>query len=158
VSAEELLRLRQDFPAGRYTPKIEHSTFKLGNYLDFLDAESISIEAFRYAQRNAFAAERERWRSAGLDVSESAASVASSDSEASIPEGHEAVISPVSGSLWKFLVKAGDRVEEGQAVVIVEAMKMEIQVASTCAGTVAAWGLKEGQPVMPGQMLLTVQT
>jgi urea carboxylase len=158
VSAEELLRLRQDFPAGRYTPKIEHSTFKLGDYLDFLDAESISIEAFRYAQRNAFAAERERWRSAGLDVSESAASVASSDSEASIPEGHEAVISPVSGSLWKFLVKAGDRVEEGQAVVIVEAMKMEIQVASTCAGTVAAWGLKEGQPVMPGQMLLTVQT
>jgi len=146
VSAEELMELRREFPAGRFTPKIEHSTFKLSDYLDFLEAEAPSIDLFRTMQREAFAAERERWRVAGLDVTDSASSVASSDNEAAVPDGHEAVVSPVSGSLWKFLVKPGDSVEDGQVVVIVEAMKMEIQVASTCCwhgGCVAG----EGRPV-----------
>ncbi|MCW0221175.1 MAG: urea carboxylase [Prosthecobacter sp.] len=157
VSADELMDLRRDFPAGRFTPRIEPSSFKLSDYLAFLEAESPSIEAFRTLQRDAFAAERERWRLAGLDVTESVASVANSDTEVAIPEGHEAVVSPVSGSLWKMLVKPGDLITEGQTVLIIEAMKMEIPVASTEAGTVAALHVKDGQSVNPGQTLLTVK-
>lgn len=156
VSAEELMELRREFPAGRFTPEIENSTFKLSDYLDFLEAEAPSIDSFRTMQREAFAAERERWRVAGLDVTDSAASVASSDTEIVVPDGHEAIFSPVTGSLWKLQVKVGDRIEEGQSVLIVEAMKMEIHVPSTSAGTVAALHVSEGQSVTPGQTLLTV--
>lgn len=158
VSAEELMELRREFPAGRFTPKIEHSTFKLSDYLDFLEAEAPSIDSFRTMQREAFAAERERWRVAGLDVTDSAASVASSDTEIVIPDGHEAIFSPVTGNLWKLQVVEGDVVVEGQTVLIVEAMKMEIHVPSTTAGTVAALHVKEGQSVCPGQTLLTLKT
>lgn len=157
VSADKLMKLRQDFPAGRFTPKIETSTFKLSDYLEFLDAESTSIDSFRKMQREAFAEERERWRQAGLDVTESASSSTTSTDEITIPDGHEAVVSPVAGSLWKLEVKVGDRVAEGQNVVIVEAMKMEIPVSSTCAGTVAALHVREGQSLTPGQTILTVQ-
>jgi len=158
VSAKELMELRREFPAGRFTPKIEHSTFKLSDYLDFLESEAPSIDAFRTIQREAFAAERERWRVAGLDDTDSAASVATSDTEIVIPDGHEAIFSPVTGSLWKLQVKVGDRIEEGQSLLIVEAMKMEIHVPSTSAGTVAALHVTEGQPVLPGQTLLTLKT
>ncbi|SKB01431.1 urea carboxylase [Prosthecobacter debontii] len=156
VSADELIELRREFPAGRFTPQIESSTFCLSDYLSFLEGESKSISSFRKMQREAFEAERERWRLAGLDVTESAPTTTSGSAEVSIPEGHEAVVSPVSGSLWKLQVKAGDQVEEGQCVLIVEAMKMEIPVSSTCAGTVAALHVREGQSVTPGQTLLTV--
>lgn len=158
VSAEELMELRREFPAGRFTPKIEHSTFKLSDYLDFLEAEAPSIDCFRTMQREAFAAERERWRVAGLDVTDFAASVAASDTEIVIPDGHEAIFSPVTGNLWKLQVVEGDVVIEGQTVLIVEAMKMEIHVPSTTAGTVAALHVREGQSVSPGQTLLTLKT
>lgn len=158
VSAEELMELRREFPAGRFTPKIEYSTFKLSDYLDFLQAEAPSIDSFRTMQREAFAAERERWRVVGLDVTDSAASVATSDTEIVIPDGHEAILSPVTGSLWKLQVKVGDRIEEEQSLLIVEAMKMEIHVPSTSAGIVAALHVNEGQPVLPGQTLLTLKT
>lgn len=157
VSAEELLELRRDFPAGRFTPRIETRTFKLSDYLEFLEAEAPSIESFRTSQREAFAAERERWRLAGLDVTESSVTATAADTEISIPDGHEPVVSPVSGSLWKFQVQVGDSVEEGQTVLVIEAMKMEINVACTSTGTVAALHVREGQSVTPGQTLITVQ-
>ncbi len=157
VSAEELLELRRDFPAGRFTPRIEQSSFKLSNYLEFLQAEEPSIAAFRGMQRDAFAAEREQWRIAGLDVAESSSSTLAVDSEITLPDGHEAVVSPVTGSLWKLQVAVGDLVEEGQSLLIVEAMKMEIHVPSTSAGTVSAVHVKEGQAVTPGQTLISVQ-
>lgn len=158
VSADDLMELRREFPAGRFTPKIEHSTFKLSDYLDFLEAEAPSIDSFRTMQREAFAAERERWRVAGLDVTDSAASVVASDTEIVIPDGHEAIFSPVTGNLWKLQVAEGDSVVEGQTVLIVEAMKMEIHVPSTTTGTVSALHVKEGQSVSPGQTLLTLKT
>ena len=157
VSADELMELRREFPAGRFTPKIEHSTFKLSDYLDFLEAEAPSIDSFRTMQREAFAAERERWRVAGLDVTDSAASVAASDTEIVIPDGHEAIFSPVTGNLWKLQVAEGDSVVEGQTVLIVEAMKMEIHVPSTTTGTVAALHVREGQSVSPGQTMLVIR-
>jgi urea carboxylase len=156
VSAEELLELRREFPAGRFTPKIEQGTFKLSDYLDFLEAEAPDIESFRAMQREAFAAERERWRVAGLDVTETSPTVAHGDVEIAIPDGHEAVVSPVTGNLWKLQVVVGDVVEEGQSLLIVEAMKMEIHVPSPSAGTVAALHVKEGQSVTPGQTLISL--
>ena len=47
------------------------------------------------------------------------------------------ISSEMAGTVWKVLVKQGDRVEEGQTLVIIESMKMEIPVEAEEAGVVA---------------------
>ena len=61
VSADELTRIRRDFPLGRYPLQIEHTQLRLNEYQAFLEQESDSIQAFRTHQQAAFNAERERW-------------------------------------------------------------------------------------------------
>ncbi len=65
VSADELMRIRADFPLGRYPLRIEETELPLPDYQAFLDDEASSIDAFRTRQHAAFQAERERWREAG---------------------------------------------------------------------------------------------
>ena len=59
------MRIRRDFPLGRYPLKIEHTELRLSDYQDFLAAEADSIDAFRRQQRGAFDAERQRWIESG---------------------------------------------------------------------------------------------
>ncbi|WP_010304923.1 biotin/lipoyl-binding carrier protein [Kurthia senegalensis] len=47
------------------------------------------------------------------------------------------ILSEMAGTIWKVLVKPGDQVEEGQTLVIIESMKMEIPVEAEEAGVVA---------------------
>jgi urea carboxylase len=158
VSAEELLELRNDFPQGRFVPKIETTAFRLSDYHDFLEREAAGISAFREQQQHAFTEERQRWKAAGLDVGASAdTSAIEETAEFEIKDGHEAIPSPVNGSLWKVLVSEGDAVESGQAVALVEAMKMEIHVHTPVGGRVSAVLAREGQPVSPGQTLLAIE-
>ncbi len=65
VSAEELLKIRRDFPLGRYPLKIEETELRLSDYQDFLVREAEGIDAFRQQQRAAFHAERQRWIESG---------------------------------------------------------------------------------------------
>jgi acetyl-CoA carboxylase biotin carboxyl carrier protein len=62
----------------------------------------------------------------------------------------------ITGTVWKIEVKAGDAVEEGQPLVIIESMKMEMPVESPTAGTVESVAVTEGQPVEEGAVLLTL--
>ncbi|HVU49281.1 MAG TPA: acetyl-CoA carboxylase biotin carboxyl carrier protein subunit [Polyangia bacterium] len=62
----------------------------------------------------------------------------------------------ITGTVWKIEVKVGDRVAEGQTVVILESMKMEMPVESTAAGTVTAILVKEGDPVEEGAGVVEV--
>jgi len=62
----------------------------------------------------------------------------------------------ITGTVWKIEVKAGDSVEEGQPLVIIESMKMEMPVESPAAGTVESVAVTEGQPVEEGAVLLTL--
>jgi acetyl-CoA carboxylase biotin carboxyl carrier protein len=68
----------------------------------------------------------------------------------------EIVKSPVAGSVWKIEVSVGDTVEEGDEVIILESMKMEIPAESEGPGTVAAILCEEGQSVEEGQALLEI--
>jgi urea carboxylase len=156
VSADELLRMREDFPYGKYPLRIEESTLDLGDYLAFLERERASIDAFRDQQRAAFSAERERWRAAGVSeapVIEVAARTAAPE----LPEDCVAVTSPVSGSVWQIRVEAGQRVEKGDALVIMEAMKMEIAVVAETAGTVVAIHGSAGSGARAGDLLLALR-
>ena len=50
----------------------------------------------------------------------------------------------ITGTVWKIEVKVGDAVAEGQTVVVLESMKMEMPVESPSAGKVSAVLVKEG--------------
>jgi len=156
VSAEELLELRAGFPFGKHALRIEESSLELGEYLAFLEQERDSIETFRQRQRQAFAVERERWRAAG--VSESPALETAPRAEATeLPENCIAVTSPVSGSVWQIKVEAGQRVAKGDALIIMEAMKMEIAVVAETAGTVVSIHGTAGQGARAGDLLLALR-
>ena len=59
--------------------------------------------------------------------------------------------SDVTGTVWKIEVKVGDKVAEGDTLMILESMKMEIPVVSTDAGTVVKILVAEEEPVSEGQ-------
>jgi len=152
VRQEELARLREDFPRGRWSPKIETSTFSLRKYRQFLSENAGGIEDFRTVQRTAFQEERGRW--ADLPALPATESVSP---ESSLPEGCEPVLSETPGSLWKLVVKEGDSVAEGQVVAILETMKMESPVLSPVAGTVRKILVAPGSALSPGQILMGVE-
>ena len=66
------------------------------------------------------------------------------------------IYSEVSGSIWKLEVQAGQAVEAGDVLMIVESMKMEIPLESPTAGTVRELFVAEGQAVEDGQWLLSL--
>lgn len=71
--------------------------------------------------------------------------------------GPELVRTPMPGKLVKLLVKVGDAVTAGQAVAVVEAMKMENELRANRAGTVAAVVGLEGQTLEAQQHLITIE-
>ena len=80
-----------------------------------------------------------------------------SDEEDSLPENCFTIESPVAGNVWKMLVKPGDVIEEGQPIMVLESMKMEIEIVASSAGTVYAISRNEGSQVNAGQALLILQ-
>ncbi len=67
------------------------------------------------------------------------------------------VVSPLTGSVWKIEVSVGDRVSEGDTVVVLESMKMEIPVESEVAGEVAEIRIREGETVNEGETLVVLR-
>ncbi|HMI88178.1 MAG TPA: biotin/lipoyl-binding carrier protein [Polyangiaceae bacterium] len=62
----------------------------------------------------------------------------------------------ITGTVWKIEVKPGESVDEGQTLVIIESMKMEMPVESPVKGTVDQIAVTEGQAVDEGAVLLTI--
>lgn len=71
--------------------------------------------------------------------------------------GGSAVISPMPGVILDIKVKEGDSVSEGQAVIILEAMKMENEIVSEFAGTVSAIRVKKGDTVDTDAVLVEIK-
>jgi acetyl-CoA carboxylase biotin carboxyl carrier protein len=63
----------------------------------------------------------------------------------------------ITGTVWKIEVKVGDNVDEGDTVVILESMKMEMPVEAEDAGKVAEILCEEGQAVNEGDPLLVLE-
>ncbi|MBN1838515.1 MAG: biotin attachment protein [Campylobacterales bacterium] len=82
-------------------------------------------------------------------------SVSSSVSSKGASSGVE-IKAGLPGSIFKVLVNVGDKVTEGQVVVIIEAMKMEIEVTAPSAGVVSAVKVKQGDTIVNGQVLVTL--
>ena len=73
-----------------------------------------------------------------------------------VPTGGEPMNAPLAGNIWKVNVAPGQQVNEGDVVIILEAMKMETEVRAAKSGTVGAVSVKEGDSVQVGDTLLTI--
>ena len=63
----------------------------------------------------------------------------------------------ITGTVWKIEVEVGDTVEEGDAVVILESMKMEMPVEAEDPGVVTQILCTEGQSVSEGDPLVVLE-
>jgi biotin carboxyl carrier protein len=71
-------------------------------------------------------------------------------------QGRQNVVAPMPGRVVRVLVTAGDHVDAGQGLVVVEAMKMQNEVRSPKAGAVERLLVKEGQAVNPGDTIAVI--
>ena len=69
----------------------------------------------------------------------------------------EELATEVTGSVWKILVKEGDQVSEGDELVIIESMKMEIPVLAPADGTVKEILAKEGDVLDEGATVVLLE-
>ena len=161
VSHEELTEWRRDFPLGRRQLKIETETFRLKDYRAFLAANQAEIDAFQARREAAFQRERAAWEESGefARVEALAEGPAAGDGDDAViaPDGSELIEAPLGGSLWKMLVKPGDRVEKGAVIAIIEAMKAECDVPSPSAGVVTGVYARENQAIAPGAALIALE-
>ena len=66
------------------------------------------------------------------------------------------VLAPIPGFVLRLLVKESDNVNAGDTVLILEAMKMESEIASTATGIIKIINVKEGASVQEGEVLIEV--
>ncbi len=69
----------------------------------------------------------------------------------------EEVRAEMVANVWKVLVAAGDTVEDGDTLVILESMKMEIPVLAEVDGTVAELRVAEGDVVQEGDIIAVIE-
>lgn len=160
VSDGELRDWRRDFPLGRREIDIEDGVFRLGDHRTFVASNATSIEAFQRQRENAFNDERMAWEKSGeFDRTDNDSQTLSDANEANgvdVPEGSIVVESPLSGSLWHLSVCKGDRVQAGETIAVVEAMKTECPIISPVDGTISALLIAEKDPVSSGLGLIAI--
>ncbi|MBI9000262.1 biotin/lipoyl-binding protein [Corynebacterium sp. CCM 9185] len=67
-----------------------------------------------------------------------------------------AVVAPLAGSVSKVLINEGDTIEQGQVLLVLEAMKMETEITAPAGGTVASLPVSVGESVQGGQVLVEI--
>ncbi len=90
------------------------------------------------------------------DITNSSAPTASVKSTDDHAGNAEPITAPLAGNIWKVIVSAGQQVQEGDVLVILEAMKMETQIVANKAGTVASISVKPGDTVKVGDHLVSL--
>jgi len=158
VTEAELDEMRDQFRAGQLTVKIEEETFDLASHKEFLAANANSIADFRKHQQAAYQDEVALWKESEAQALEELAKAPPQPDPSDLAELGELVSAEIAGNIWKCLVSEGDSVEEGEPLVIVEAMKMEFEVNATATGKVSALHCEPGKAVSPGEPLVSIRT
>ena len=70
--------------------------------------------------------------------------------------GDETVTAPMPGKIVKLVASVGQAVNAGDTLLILEAMKMQNEIAAPCAGTVKSFSVNAGDSVKPGQAMVVV--
>jgi urea carboxylase len=152
VTTEELDDARERFLHGQYELRIEPQRFSLAEYKAFCATHAESIGKFQTTQRAAFAAERADWAAKGLNRFEEQEAEPVQE-ETPLAPGERGIAAPVPGSIWQVLSQPGDSVAAGDPIMIIESMKMEVQVRSPASGILHSLTGTKGQVVRAGQRL-----
>ncbi len=67
------------------------------------------------------------------------------------------ILSPMSGNIWKILVKEGDKVSADDELLIMEVMKMEVPVTAPCDGEIKSLKVKEEDAVEADTLLAVIE-
>lgn len=130
--------------------KIGENKMSNGNYTVVVDGQRFNVSVFEGDVQNIQVAQpvQQVVQQAPVQVAPVAASKP-------VYNGTEA-IAPVNGNVWKILVKEGDRVEKDQQIMILEAMKMEIDVVAPVSGTISKILTEPSKAVEEGQTLAVI--
>jgi urea carboxylase len=155
VGTRELAELRRDILHGAFDLRIEPAEFNLAQYQAFLESNQAGIGEIKQRQTQAFHEERERWQRNGQ--LETAAAITEmpepEPADRAVPEGCEAVHAPLTASVFRVAAEPGQRVHAGQRLVVLDAMKIELEIAAPVAGVVRELLCRPGQMVNAGQQL-----
>ena len=121
-----------------------------GEYRVEVDGESFSVKVFGGGMVAAAVAP-----TGPAAAGTAAAPAAAAPAPGAAPDG--TLTAPMQGLILKVMVAAGDIVKLGQAVAVLEAMKMQNDVTTTKSGTVKEVYVAEGSVVTPGQALMVIE-
>ena len=105
-------------------------------------------------ERSAEGSEERRVKSE--ESNSSSASAASTSSTPTAAAG-KPVVAPLPGTINEIKVKVGDKVNAGDTVVILEAMKMQNNIEAETSGTITSINVNKGDAVMEGDTLVTIK-
>ena len=91
-----------------------------------------------------------------VPASAPAAPAAPAAAPVSAPAGGEKITSPMPGNILSVNVAAGDTVQKGQELMILEAMKMENEIMCPCDGKVVSVSVTKGAAVESGTLLCVI--
>jgi len=157
VSEDELAEIRELLPKGQFKLRIENSQFSLNEYEDFLQSHQPSIDEFQTKRQAAFDTELNHWKETGQLTFEPIESHQTDQADIDIPENCTVIDSPVSGNVWQCQVSQGQAVKAGDVLMILESMKMEIEIHAIQDGIVNRILLEQGQAVNAGQGLVIIE-
>lgn len=171
VTESEFSSISERFKTGRYRFEYQDTTFDPESYAAFLASIKDETESFirrRNEAGKAATLEEQRLLSEWRDRQK--------HDEGGVAEGEETagiqVVCPMTSSVWKIQVKPGDTVKDGQVLVILEAMKMEIRKsdfqiltdktavradASMDGKTVGHIAVQPGRLLDPGEVIMTIK-
>ena len=102
-------------------------------------------------------AEGSKERRVKSEESNSSSASAASTSSAPTAAAGKPVVAPLPGTINEIKVKVGDKVNAGDTVVILEAMKMQNNIEAETSGTITSINVNKGDAVMEGDTLVTIK-
>ena len=102
-------------------------------------------------------AEESEERKVKSEESNSSSASAASTSSAPTAGAGKPVVAPLPGTINEIKVKVGDKVNAGDTVVILEAMKMQNNIEAETSGTITSINVNKGDAVMEGDTLVTIK-
>lgn len=154
VSEAELAVLRDDFREGKAQVRIEQQQFALADYQQFLVDNADSIAQFQAQQKIAYDQEVALWQADSVGTQEEEIKQVAAELD---DDSIQRVCADISGNVWKVLVEVGQVVEVGQALVILEAMKMEFPIHASVGGIVRELHCRPSKAVVAGEALLDIE-
>ena len=135
------------FPAHKHLPSLRSPAAEPAKPTEPSDVERYSVRV----NGKAYSVEV----SEGGELGDITAVLPEMAASATMPTG-EPIAAPLAGNIFKLLVSPGQQVREGDVIVVMEAMKMETEIRSTRAGIVDVISIKEGDAVVVGQTLISL--